>query len=178
MQRQWSSRVLRRWTCSSRGMWCVAVVGASVVLVYTMFGVVPAPAAADVSRADDALRACGVTSVDEARRTAVVPVEFQDGYFTAVPTAADPSVLLCGNGVTTGAVHIEVKHNVPNWADAINCMENAIRHGQASQQPDRTVYMWRFLDKTMFVVDGEYSVITAYPSDGLEESWIECSAAA
>ena len=29
--------------------------------------------------------------------------------------------------------------------------------------------------KTMFVVDGEYSVITAYPSDGLEESWIECS---
>ncbi|TQM08997.1 hypothetical protein FB558_4738 [Pseudonocardia kunmingensis] len=107
-----------------------------------------------------------------------MPAEYVDGYFMPVPTAADPIELLCGNGKTTGAVHIEVKHDVPNWSDALNCMGNAIVNGKPAPGRGRTEYVWRFGEKVMVVVVGEYSVITAYPTDGLEETWIECSAAA
>ncbi|WP_142056814.1 hypothetical protein [Pseudonocardia kunmingensis] len=83
------------------------------------------------TRADDAVRACGVTQVDNVKKIADVPAEYQDGYFMSIPTAVGgPVVLLCGNGTSTGAVHIEVKHDVPNWADALNCIENAMVHGK------------------------------------------------
>jgi hypothetical protein len=137
-----------------------------------------AAAALRPARADDAVRACGVTSIDDVAKVAEVPIENQDGYFMSIPTATDPTVLLCGNGTTTGAVHIEIKHDVPNWGDALNCMESAMRHGKSTRLPDRTRYEWQFDGKTMIVIDGDYSMITAYPSDGLEETWIECSAAA
>ncbi|MHA6630911.1 hypothetical protein ACU61A_36190 [Pseudonocardia sichuanensis] len=137
-----------------------------------------AVAALRPARADDAVRACGVTSIDDVRRVAVVPPEHQDGYFMSIPDASDPLVLLCGDGATTGAVHIEVKHDVPNWGDALNCMENAVEHGKPTRLPDRTRYEWWLGGKKMVVVNGDYSVITAYPSDGLEETWIECSTAA
>ena len=107
-----------------------------------------------------------------------MPPENQDGYFMSIPMPAGQAVLLCGNGTTTGAVHIEIKHDVPNWGDALNCMENAMTHGKSTRLDDRTRYEWQFGGKTMIVVDGDYSMITAYPSDGLEDSWIECSAAA
>ncbi|TQM08960.1 hypothetical protein FB558_4699 [Pseudonocardia kunmingensis] len=65
------------------------------------------------------------------KKIADVPAEYQDGYFMSIPTAVGgPVVLLCGNGTSTGAVHIEVKHDVPNWADALNCIENAMVHGK------------------------------------------------
>lgn len=130
------------------------------------------------ARADDAVRACGATNIDQVNKEADVPAEYLDGYFMSVPTAADPVELLCGNGKTTGAVHIEIKHDVPNWGDALNCMENTILNGKSAPGKGRTEYVWLFGGKTMVVVVGEYSVITAYPTDGLEETWIECSAAA
>ena len=106
-----------------------------------------APSAAAVlrpGRADDAVRACGVVNIDQANREADVPAEYQDGYFMSVPTTTDPVELLCGNGKTTGAVHIEIKHDVPNWSDALNCMENAIVNGKPSPGKGRTEYTWGF----------------------------------
>jgi hypothetical protein len=165
----------------------VGILGASAFLVSLLLvpalgvSLSAAPSAAAAlrpARADDAVRACGVTSIDDVRRVAVVPAEYQDGYFMSVPSASDPLVLLCGDGATTGAVHIEVKHEVPNWGDAMNCMENAVEHGKPTHLPDRTRYEWWLGGKMMVVVNGDYSVIAAYPSDGMEETWIECSAAA
>jgi hypothetical protein len=178
-----------RWMDQSSFIWSRAVIFAAVslflacVLLVASLVVSPvagstAAAALRPARADDAVRACGVTSIDEVEKVAEVPGEYQDGYFMSVPTATDPSVLLCGNGTTTGAVHIEIKHGVPNWGDALNCMENVMRHGKSTRLPDRTRYEWQFDGKTMIVVDGDFSMITAYPLDGLEETWIECSAAA
>lgn len=64
------------------------------------------------------------------------------------------------------------------WSDAINCMANVIVNGKQSPGKERIEYSWAFGGKTVVVVVGDYSVITAYPLDGLEETWIECSAAA
>lgn len=166
----------------SRRSSVVVLVGVVAVLAFVMLVVAPvaAPSAAAAlrpARADDAVRACGATGIDEVNKEADVPNEYQDGYFMSVPTGVDPVELLCGNGRTTGAVHIEIKHDVPNWSDALNCMENAIVNGKSSPGRGRTEYVWNFQDKTVVVVVGEYSVITAYPTDGLEETWIECSAA-
>jgi hypothetical protein len=157
----------------------VLVCGALVVAVDMQSAMAASPTAGlRPARADDAVRACGATSIDEINKEASVPVEYVDGYFMSVPTATDPVELLCGNGKTSGAVHIEVKHDVPNWSDALNCMENVIVHGKAAPGRDRIEYTWLFGHKVVVVVVSEYSVITAYPTDGLEETWIECSAAA
>lgn len=170
----------RRSDRSSVLRWMLGAASLPLLVALVVSVPVTSSAAAELrhARADDAVRACGVTSIDEVSKSAVVPAEYQDGYFMSVSTGVDPIVLLCGNGVTTGAVHIEVKHDVPNWGDALNCMENAVMHGKSTRLPDRTQYEWQFDGKTMVVVAGEYSMITAYPTDGLAETWVECSAAA
>lgn len=172
--------VQRRWMDCSRATFLVGLFAILTCAVLALPFVTGPSAAAELLpvRADDAVRACGVTTIDQANRGADVPAEYQDGYFMSVPTATDPVQLRCGNGKTTGAVHIEIKHDVPNWGDTLNCMANAISNGKSGPGKGRTEYVWSFGGKTVVVVVGEYSVITAYPLDGLEETWIECSAAA
>lgn len=128
--------------------------------------------------ATDARDACGVTVEDPVTRTATVPDDLQFAYFQSVPSAVDPTQILCGNGVTTGAVHIEVAHDVPNWADGVTAIVNTIDHGKKNEQIDRVEYTWTIRPgKTMIAVVGQESLITAFPTDGLEETWLEASGA-
>lgn len=139
-----------------------------------------APDASALTR--DARQACGVTSEDPVGRTAAVPAENQEEPFQFVVDAnADLYLeLLCGKGTTTGAVHIEVKHDVPNWGDGLTAIRNTIRRGKASPGDNgKSIYTWAFAPgRTMTVVVGDRTIITAYPTDGREETWVEASTAA
>lgn len=130
-----------------------------------------------MAAANDAVVACGATNVIPGQGAAV-PSDAQGKFFQYVPAQRDPAPILCGNGTTTGAVHIEVKHNVPNWAEAVTAISKAIDRGVPNPRPEETRYSWTFRPgKTIEVVVGDASVITALPVDGLADTWTEASVA-
>lgn len=124
----------------------------------------------------DATRACGATNNGDG--TAYVPGHVHQEYYASIPVAGDPVPILCGNGVTYGAVHIEVKHNVPSWAEAINCLDKVLERGTSIPAGDgkmkkQLVYNAKSVVAVVGLGNGD--LITAYPNDGSEETWIECS---
>ena len=128
------------------------------------------------AKASDAVDACG--AIDRGDLTATVPLEVQSNIFMTVTTSHGPFPVRCGNGVTAGAVHIEVKHRVPNWGDALSCIKKVI--DRAPGQPNRngkTNYELAVAPGNVFtVVRGDIGIITAYPSGGdLENKWRQCS---
>ncbi|HTF48513.1 MAG TPA: hypothetical protein VK735_13775 [Pseudonocardia sp.] len=129
-----------------------------------------------VAKATDAVDACGAT--DRGDLTATVPPEVQSKIFMTVTTSHGPLPVRCGNGVTTGAVHIEVKHRVPNWGDALSCIKKVIDRtpGQPNKN-GKTNYALAVAPGNVFtVVRGDIGIITAYPSGGdLENKWRQCS---
>lgn len=131
--------------------------------------------AAEPLVANDAVQACGATNAVPGSG-ADVPAEVQDDYLWSIPTSGDPVPIVCGNGRTYGAVPVEVKHLVPNWGDASNCMEIAIDQVRPTPGSDgQLIYRYQFGGKSVRVVTGEVGLITAFPEDGLEDTWAECS---
>jgi len=95
-----------------------------------------------------------------------------------VTTSKGPLPIRCGNGVTAGAVHIEVKHSVPDWGDALSCIKKVIdRAPEQSSNNGKTNYELTIGPGNVFtVVRGDIGIITAYPSGGdLENKWRQCS---
>ena len=82
--------------------------------------------------------------------------------------------LLCGATIALGGAV------VPNWGDGLTAIRNTIRRGKASPGDNgKSIYTWTFAPgRTMTVVVGDRTIITAYPTDGREETWVEASTAA
>lgn len=77
-----------------------------------------------------------------------------------------------------GAVHIELKHEVPNWAEALTCMRFAISYGEDEPgDKGRINYRYRFGNAQVIVVTGELGIITAYPTgNNVSKKWSQCAA--
>jgi hypothetical protein len=130
-------------------------------------GMLSPPAAVPESR--DAVQACGATEVT--RSSAVVHPSVWQAPFLEIPEVT----VRCGDGRTYGAVHVEVKHNVPNWADALNCIAKTISRGSAEPIDGKQIYTYTFANKKVTVSIGRNGLITAFPDDNKHESWIQCS---
>jgi hypothetical protein len=143
---------------------------------FIMLALMLATAPSALAQSTDAAQACGATNVTNL--AAVVPTETQGKLFLNLETGKAAFPILCGNGRTTGAVHIEVKHSVPDWADALSCMKKVI--SRASAEPGKsgkTNYALAIAPgNVVTVVRGTVGIIAAYPSGGdLENKWRQCS---
>jgi len=129
-----------------------------------------------MAKSTDALQACG--AVDMGNLTAKVPDDVQDKVFMMLDTPKGRFPIKCGNGITSGAVHIEVKHGVPDWGDALSCIKKVIsRAPEKASGSGKANYQLTIAPGNVFtVVRGSIGIITAYPSGGdLENKWRQCS---
>ena len=129
-----------------------------------------------VTQTTVAVRECGATNVTI--EAADVPETKQFDYFTSVQTN-DGRIekILCGDGRTWGAVHIEVKHKVAHWDITAECLRNTMSMGESkSEDGKRTwLFQWSSGHNALLVADF-HGVSTTYPwDDGSEESWEECA---
>lgn len=145
-----------------------ALLGAAVAIA--------APATPAEARATDAVNGCGAYNVG--KDTATVPASTQGSTIFHANTKKGNFPIKCGNGTTWGAVHIEVKHNVPNWADALSCIDKAINRTKGIFDPTngKTRYTYSFSGKTVIVVRGKNGILTAYPTrTNVAAKWEACS---
>ncbi|MGQ0573137.1 MAG: hypothetical protein ACT4RN_02910 [Pseudonocardia sp.] len=135
---------------------------------------VPATALAVSS---DAVGRCNATRVQEGVGADVGEADRFE-YFASV-SADDGSAeeILCGDGRTWGAVHIEVKHRVPGWGLAKDCMRKVMSRSRAGDENGKRVWIYSWAPgRSARVVAGNNGMITSYPWDGGSEgSWSECA---
>jgi hypothetical protein len=125
------------------------------------------PSAAPESR--DAVIACGATNVT--RSDADVHPSIWQAPFLELPGLT----IRCGDGHSYGAVHVEVKHNVPNWGDAANCITKAMERTEAETVNGKNIYRYRFNNQLLTVSTGRNGLVTAFPKSNKHATWIECS---
>lgn len=129
------------------------------------------------AQSSDAVQKCKATAVQPGVGADVAETNLFD-FFTSVQ-ADDGSAeeVLCGDGKTWGAVHIEVKHRVHDWAVTRRCMSVVMSRGESRPDGDkrRWIYTWE-PGRSARVVAGTNGMITSYPWDsGSEASWAECA---
>ncbi|WP_380162657.1 hypothetical protein [Kineococcus sp. R86509] len=131
--------------------------------------------------ASDAVRGCNADHV-VIGNSAHVPDENAFRTFETLRTSKGSFAVKCGIGSVDGfgAVHIEVKHRVPNWPDALNCMKKVVQLEVGRDIPGTKKHEYsRLIPGTttrVFVVRGPDGIVTAYPEGNNEESkWIACS---
>lgn len=125
----------------------------------------------------DAVGRCNATGVQEGVGADVGEADRFE-YFASV-SADDGSAeeILCGDGRTWGAVHIEVKHRVESWTVSKDCMRKVMsRSRPGTVDGKRTwIYSWA-AGRSARVVAGSNGMITSYPWDGgSETAWAECA---
>lgn len=146
----------------------------ALVVTASMWAATSVPANA---QATDAVDGCGASPIDS--ESAYVPSSARGHRLWRITTTREGSVAIkCGNGSTWGAVHVELKHEVPNWADALTCIENTINRGAASDgENGKRNYTYRIGGASIVVVIGDNGVLTAYPrGTGVVRKWQLCSA--
>ncbi|MFT7835896.1 hypothetical protein Q5530_07075 [Saccharothrix sp. BKS2] len=147
------------------------------ILAVLAAALVAFPAAAQ-AQSTAAVRACHAFNVGS--DSASVPGDRLDDYFATVQGGFAHEELLCGNGQTYGAVHIELKHNVDNWDVTLECMESVVANGAFRAYDGKREWRWQFrAGRYVKVVAGQNGVITAYPEwdSGSASSWAECGRA-
>jgi len=147
---------------------CAAVALTSASLV----GGLASPALAST---DEAVNACGASVIDN--ETAYVPQDVRSAQFISFATTRGTVRVNCGNGQDWGAVHIELKHEVPNWAEASACISKTIGRGQPTDRPNnKTEYNATINGVAMVAVTGRNGLITAYPrgTSGIGAKWSTC----
>lgn len=130
------------------------------------------------AQATDAQVACGADPIDN--DSAYVPAGVRSSRFARIYTSTLGYVeIKCGNGTSWGAVHIEMKHDVPDWADALTCIKKTIGRGKATERAGgKTDYLYSFTGGTVFATVGSVNgLITAYPTGttGITTKWMKCS---
>lgn len=150
----------------------VTILGLSVGL----FGATAAPAMA-YTPTDSAQQACGAFDMGDG--TAWVPPANRAKLYLRAVTSRGNFAINCGDGSSEGAVHIEVKHPLPNWNDGLNCIQKTISKGSTGTNGTKTNYYRKFGGITMVVVTGSGKVITVYPTGrsttGSGSGWYDCS---
>ncbi|MER7558051.1 hypothetical protein ABTZ46_13985 [Nocardioides sp. NPDC126508] len=149
-------------------------VATALVVMVSMWAATSVPANA---QATDAVYGCGASPIDS--ESAYVPSSVRKHRLWRVRTTREGYVAIkCGNGSTWGAVHVELKHEVPNWTDALTCIQKTINRGAASDgENDKRKYTYRIRGASIVVVVGENGVVTAYPrGTDVVRKWQLCSA--
>ena len=129
------------------------------------------------AQATDAVYGCGARSVGN--ESANVPPRHAKDRLWTIQTSDGPIAIRCGNGTTWGAVHVELKHEVPNWPDALTCIKKTINRGtELDGDNGKTRYVHRIRGAaTVVVVVGVNGLVTAYPKGtGVVRKWRLCSA--
>ncbi len=133
----------------------------------TAFAVSGLPISPAVAASDAARSACRAYNVQ--------------GDVASVPQwARDIDLSLrCGNGVSAGAVYIELKHNVPNWDQAEDCLWNIMSLGKitgSSADKVTRTFKWGSSKSAKLIYNPKNkTVISAYPWDGgSSSSWSQC----
>jgi hypothetical protein len=129
-----------------------------------------------VSQTTVAVRECGATNVTT--EAADVPRNRQFDFFTSIQTNdGGTEQILCGDGRTWGAVHIEVKHKVANWDITEECLKNTVSMGESESENGKRTWLFQWSSgRNALLVADVHGVITSYPwDDGSEESWEECA---
>ncbi|WP_328528528.1 hypothetical protein OG984_23145 [Nocardioides sp. NBC_00368] len=139
----------------------------------SMWAATSAPANA---QATDAVNGCGAEVLDN--ESAYVKPDKRGDKLWTLRTTEGSFVVKCGDGQDWGAAHVELKHEVPTWADALTCIENAINRGVASDgENGKTNYVYRIKGAVVVVVVGIQGLVTAYPKGtGIARKWRLCSA--
>ena len=149
-------------------------VAAALAVTTSMWAATAVPANA---QATDAVDGCGASPIDS--ESAYVPSNVRGHRLWRITTTREGSIAIkCGNGSTWGAVHVELKHEGPNWTDALTCIQNTINRGAASDGKNRKRnYTYRISGASIVVVVGDSGVLTAYPrGTGVVRKWRLCSA--
>ncbi|MFE3997752.1 hypothetical protein ACFX43_02990 [Nocardioides sp. YIM B13467] len=149
-------------------------VATALAVTASMWAVTCVPANA---QATDAVYGCGADVIDN--ESAYVSPRVRGHRLWRITTTREGSVAIkCGNGSTWGAVHVELKHEVPNWADALTCIKKTINRGAASDgENGKRNYTYRISGASIVVVVGDSGVVTAYPrGTGVVRKWQLCSA--
>ena len=130
-----------------------------------------------------ALAGCGADDLgkdENGNPIGFVPPQYRDGEFVpgGILTGRGIFRLLCGNGTSTGAVHIQLKHGVTNWAETLTCIRTTIDRGTPIGQVNRDRYEWRFGPETAVVaIDPRDSVVqTSFIASGNGDAWSGCAA--
>lgn len=130
--------------------------------------------------ADDAGALAGCNADDLGNGVGFVPPEIRDGEYRVggLDTSKGKAYLLCGDGAATGAVHIQLKHNVTNWVETQTCITNAIGRGIETPQNGTTLFQYDFPGGKVFaaVRMGSNIIDTAYTTDERSETWSACAA--
>ena len=148
-------------------------VATALVVTASMWAAAPVPAGA---QATDAVYGCGARSVGN--ESANVPPRYVKDRLWTIQTSGDSIAIGCGNGSTWGAVHVELKHEVPNWPDALTCIKKTINRGtELDGGNGKTKYVHRIRGATVVVIVGDNGLVTAYPKGtGVVRKWRLCSA--
>jgi hypothetical protein len=139
--------------------------GVAAITTVTVASILSAPPA----ESRDAVRACGATDVT--RSMATVDPSVWQAPFLELPGLT----IRCGDGRAYGAVHVEVKHNVPNWADATTCITKVMARNTPTPEDGKNVYRYSFGDQRVTVSTGRNGLVTAFPNSNAHQSWIDCS---
>lgn len=112
------------------------------------------------------------------QRAANVPPRHVKDRLWTIQTSDGSIAIRCGNGSTWGAVHVELKHEVPNWPDALTCIKKTINRGtELDGGNGKTKYVHRIRGATVVVIVGDNGLVTAYPKGtGVVRKWRLCSA--
>lgn len=128
--------------------------------------------------ANDARQACQASQVTS--ESAYVPPSLRGKRFLQILSARGAYDVNCGDGSNYGAVKIELKHEVPNWAEAATCIEKAMSRGVIGPGtgPNTTQFKWSTsAGFSVVVVTGGNGIVTAYPTGGSEgPKWTRCAA--
>lgn len=148
-----------------------------------IFAALIAPAN-DRAHAADAGALAGCDADDIGGGQGFIPPAYRDEEYLVggLQTGAGNYSLLCGDGTTRGAVHIQVKHAVTDWVTTQACIANVLERGTSIPQTDRLRYEWSFPGGSVVVAIGPdprgtfNQIYTAFPEDGQSGTWSSCAA--
>lgn len=146
---------------------------ASAMTLAAVASVAALPAAAST---DEAVMACGASVINS--EEAYVPAGVREAQFISFSTARGTVRVNCGNGSSWGAVHIELKHEVPSWAEASACIAKTISRGRIEDGNGTKVeYHATINGVAMLAVRGNNGLLTAYPrgDTGIASKWSTCA---
>lgn len=125
----------------------------------------------------DAVGTCNATGVQEGVGADVGEADRFEYFASVLADDGSAEEILCGDGRTWGAVHIEVKHRVESWDAAKSCMRKVMSRSRAGNEDGKRVWVYSWATgRSARVVAGSNGMITSYPWDGgSEASWSDCS---
>ena len=142
----------------------------------TTAAVLTAPVTASHASTNEAVSACGASVIDS--ESAYVPAGVRSEQFISFATTRGTIRVNCGNGTSWGAVHIELKHEVPSWAEASACIAKTISRGSPRDgEGTKIEYHATINGVAMVAVRGNNGLLTAYPrgTTGIAAKWSTCA---